>query len=247
MRKYNNFFTALMFSLLVVTQAFAVSPNKSPIKGAGAITPTTRDDAVIFKIHEIKPVDNEGIITGCDFFVTLYNRTSINFRSFTINLDWLDKVESEFKFDKYVESVIGVEELNKQKEFLGNKFDTKPLKTAVTVNAFGADTQISIKSHIDSEKCYLLLKEANFTVNPCDIVRSADSMSAATSQDCTSLFQLVDTSNPEYFGQFKNISATELAMRGRESENRELSDIDIVINKIVENMGVSGKTLADIN
>ena len=247
MRKYNNFFTTLMFGLLLVTQAFAAAPSKVSAKKPQAIEPTTRDNAVIFKIHDIKPVDDEGVVIGCDFFVTLYNRTSVNFRSFTINLDWMDEVESEFKFDKYVESVIGLEEANKQKEFLGDKFDTKPLKTAVTVNAFGADTQISIKSHIDSEKCYLLLKEANFTVTPCDIVRTADSMLTSSSQECTTLFQFVDTSNPEYFGQFKNISATELAMRSKESENRELSDIDVVINKIVENMGVSGKTLADIN
>ena len=72
-------------------------------------------------------------------------------------------------------------------------------------------------------------------------------MGGASSQDCTPLFQLVDTSNPEYFGQFKNISATELAMRSKDSENRELSDIDLVINKIVENMGASGKTLEEIN
>ena len=247
MRKYNNFFATLMFGLLLAMNVSAATPNKAAAQKVGAIEPTTRDNAVIFKIHDIKPVSEEGVVTGCDFLVTLYNRTSVNFRSFTINLDWLDKVESEFKFDKYVESVIGLEEVNKQKEFLGDKFDTKPLKTAITVNAFGADTQISIKSHIDSEKCYLLLEEANFTVTPCDIVRTAESVSAATSQECTALFQLVDTSNPEYFGQFQNVSATELAMRSKESENRELSDIDLVINKIVENMGVSGKTLADIN
>ncbi|MBQ2885523.1 MAG: hypothetical protein IJE43_17495 [Alphaproteobacteria bacterium] len=243
MRKYNKFFTTLMSGFLFVTQAFALTPNKNVTE----IEPTTRDNAVIFKIHDIKPVDNEGVVTGCDFLLTLYNRTSVNFRSFTINLDWFDAVESEFKFDKYVENVIGVEELKKQQEFLGDKFETKPLQTAITVNAFGADTQISVKSHIDSEKCYLLLKEANFTVTPCDIVRSADNMGGASSQDCTPLFQLVDTSNPEYFGQFKNISATELAMRSKDSENRELSDIDLVINKIVENMGASGKTLEEIN
>ena len=247
MRKYGNFLTTMMFGLLLTAQSFAAAPNKNLANNAGAIEPTTRDNAVIFKIHDIKPVNNEGVVTGCDFFVTLYNRTAINFRSFTINLDWLDEVEAEFKFERYVESVIGTEEAIKQKEFLGDKFDTEPLKTSITVNAFGTDTQISVKSHIDSEKCYLLLKDANFTVTPCDIVRSAEGMSGATSQECTPLFQLVNTSNPEYFGQFKNISATELAMRSQESENRELSDIDLVINKIVENMGVSGKTLADIN
>ena len=247
MRKYNKFFTALMFGLLFTTQAFSASLNKAVAQNNTTVEPTTRSDAVIFKIHDIKPIDNDGVVTGCDFLVTLYNRTAINFRSFTINLDWLDDVESEFRFEKYVESVIGFEEAKKQKEFLGDKFDTEPLKTAITVNAFGADTQISVKSHIDSEKCYLLLKEAKFNVTPCDILRSADNMTGAPSQDCTTLFQLVDTSNPEYFGQFKNISATELAMRSKETENRELSDIDLVINKIVENMGASGETLAEIN
>ena len=72
-------------------------------------------------------------------------------------------------------------------------------------------------------------------------------MVGATTQDCTPLFQLVNTSNPEYFGKFKNVSATELAKRSRESEYRELSDIDLVINKIVENMDASGETLANIN
>jgi hypothetical protein len=174
MRKYGNFLTTMMFGLLLTAQSFAAAPNKNLANNAGAIEPTTRDNAVIFKIHDIKPVNNEGVVTGCDFFVTLYNRTAINFRSFTINLDWLDEVESEFKFERYVESVIGTEETIKQKEFLGDKFDTEPLKTSITVNAFGTDTQISVKSHIDSEKCYLLLKDANFTVTPCDIVRSAE-------------------------------------------------------------------------
>lgn len=247
MRKYNKFFTALMFALFFANQAFSAATGNSKAQNVNAEEPTTRDNAVIFKIHDIKPVDVEGVVTGCDFLLTLYNRTSINFRSFTVNLDWVDEVESAFKFDKYVESVIGFDEVRKQKEYLGDKFETEPLKAAITVNAFGADTQISVKSHIDSEKCYLLLKEAKFNVTPCDIVRSIDNMATSASQDCTNLFQMVDTSNPEYFGQFKSISATELAMRNRESESRELSDIDLVINKIVENIGTSGDTLAEIN
>jgi 3-hydroxyacyl-CoA dehydrogenase len=46
---------------------------------------------------------------------------------------------------------------------------------------------------------------------------------------------------------FKDISATEIASRNSAEEKRELSDVDLVINKIVENLGVSGKTLAEIN
>lgn len=245
MIKIKNFLATLLFSVCFV--AYAQAADKSSVKTpTPEAEPTTKSDAVIFKIHDISPVSNEGVVTGCDFVLTLYNRTPVNFRSFTLNLNWNDTVEETFSFDKYVETIVGKDEALKQKEFLNKKEKFEPLKTAITVNAFGMDKQVSIKSHIDNEKCYLLLSKADYKVTPCDIVRSADS-TMNSNNDCTALFQLVDTGNPEYYGKFKNISATDLAAKRQESEKRELSDIDIVINKIVENLGTSGNALAEIN
>lgn len=213
--------------------------------------PTTRSDAVIFKVHNVTPVSTEGVVTGCDFTVTLYNRTSLNFRSFTVNMDWEDAVDERFRFDKYVENVMSQDDLDKIKDVIKEEKTSKPLSTSITVNAFGADKQVSIRSHIDSEKCYLMLSDANYSVTPCDIARKLDKSEGvnftADKQECTNLFQFVSTKNPEYFGKFKRISLSDEIKQEELAESHELSDIDAVIGKIVENMGVSDKTLNNIN
>lgn len=248
MKKITGILTALLFStgLFISDSANAAAANK-----ASTIEPTTRNDAVIFKIHDITPVSKEGVVTGCDFTVTLYNRTAVNFRNFTLNLNWKDTVDERFKFDSYVKSILGEDAKIQESDLLGAQAVSKPLSTALTVNAFGTNKQISIKTHIDNEKCYLLLTNANYSVTPCDIARNTSSGErnalATDGKDCTPMFQLVDTANPEYFGEFKNISATEIATQNQQLHSKELIDIDVVISKIVENLGVSDKTLTDIN
>lgn len=241
MIKIKRFLTILLCGSCFITGVHANENTANNKEEA-----TTKADAVIFKVHDVTPIAENGVVISCDYTVTLYNRTPVNFRTFTINLEWADDVESNFSFDKYVETVIGKEEALKQKEFLDKRENFGPLTSSITVNAFGMDQQVSMKAHLNSEKCYLLLSKADYKVTPCDIVRSTDS-TLGTTNDCTAMFQLVDTGNPEYFGKFKNISATDLALQRKESEKRELSDIDIVINKIVENLGTSGSALADIN
>lgn len=252
MKKSIKILSVLLFASVVMfsRQVSAVEPlKKTPVAKKNVTTESTRSDAVIFKVHDINPISNDGIVTGCDFTVTLYNRTAINFRSFTINMLWKDVVDESFKFERYLESMMTPEEIAKEKELASKDSVSKPLQTAITVNAFGADKQISVHSHVDNEKCYLMLSEASFTVSPCDIARSVDSIANKDLDDktCTHLFQMVNTSNPEYFGQFKRLSATEIEAQNTIMENDQLSDIDTVIDKIVENLGVSDKTLTNIN
>lgn len=251
MKKTTEFLTVLLTGACILSPVLSFAAGRSPVEKKAPVEQTTRGDAVIFKVHEIEPVLEDGIVTGCDYTVTLYNRTSINFRNFTVNLNWKDPVEERFQFERYVEGVVGKEEALKHKEFLSKNESTKPMKSEITVNAFGANKQISIKSHIQNEKCYLLLTDAEYTVTPCDIARSIDSAStlggSIDNKNCTGLFQYVSASNPEYFGQFKDVSASDLALQQQQYETRELTDIDSIIGKIVENLGVSDKTLTDIN
>lgn len=248
MRKFTGFLTVLIAGAGLLISSSAIAAPK--VGKVDEVQPTTRNDAVIFKIHNIIPVSKDGIVTGCDFDVTLYNRTAINFRNFTLNLNWNDTVEEQFQFNSYVKSILGEDTSLKEQELLGESDKAKPLATTFTVNAFGANKQISVKSHLDNEKCYLLLSKAQYSVTPCDIARSANTDAKVTGsdgKDCTALFQLVDTANPEYFGEFKDLSATEIASQNQMLHNQELSDIDAVIGKIIENLGVSDQTLTDIN
>ena len=255
MKKMKKFMAVLLGASisLSTTGAIAATPaqpqnNKTPQQKDD--NATTRPDAVIFKIHDIDPVLENGVVKGCNYTITLYNRTSINFRTFTINLSWPDAVDERFKFDRYVESILGVEEAEKQYDLFGKEEASKPAQTSVTVNAFGADKQISMRSYMDNEKCYLMLTDAQYSVSPCDIARNMDTIGSfglsAEQSVCTNLFQFVSPKNPEYFGEFKKISATEEARQSESAESRELSDIDVIINKIVENLGTSDKTLTNI-
>lgn len=211
--------------------------------------PTTRPDSVIFKVHDVNPVLDDGVVTGCDFTVTLFNRTSINFRSFTVNLAWQDVVDERFKFNRYMESFLGHEEFAKQKDLIEDDAQGKPLQTNISVNAFGANQQISVRAHVNSDRCYLMLSKATYNVMPCEIARNLDTASNVniSNKECTKIFEIVDTSNPEYFGKFKQVSSTEEAIQNEIIEKKELSDIDDVINKIVENLGLSDKALTNIN
>ncbi len=254
MKKSIKFLAAFILGVAFVLPSQVIAADKTAKTKTATtkknVEPTTRSDAVIFKIHDIDPVLEEGVVKGCNYMITLYNRTSINFRTFTINLSWDDVVDERFKFDRYVETLLGVEEADKQRDLFSKVDPVKPVQTSVTVNAFGADKQISLRSYMDSEKCYLMLSDAKFNVTPCDIARSMDTVGSfgisSEQSSCTELFQFVSTKNPEYFGEFKRISASEEAAESESAESRELSDIDIVINKIVENMGTSDKTLTNI-
>lgn len=249
MRKTMKFLSVLLLGCSALISAANAVETKNVNNAPKEEDATTRADAVIFKIHDVAPISEDGIVTGCDFTVTLYNRTNVNFRSFNINLQWNDNVEEKFKFNRYMETFIGADEYAKQKAFIGEDEEVKPLQTSVTVNAFGSDKQISIRSHVNTDKCYLMLSRADYVISPCDIVRSVDTANdkSLDSKECTPLFQFVDTSNPEYFGQFKKISATDIAKQNKVTEKNELSDVDDLIEKIVENLGTSSNKLTNIN
>lgn len=238
----------MLFATLVCSQAIAATETNQEKLNKEA--PSTRPDAVIFKVHEVTPVAEDGMVTGCDFTVTLYNRTSVNFRTFTLNLDWKDVVDETIKFDTYVSNIINKEEAEMFKNIVANdKKATTPLNAKITVNAFGADKQISVRSHIDTERCYLMLNNATFSVTPCEMVKVGVSTGGGNTSgeksNCTNLFELVDTSNPEYFGQFKKISATDEQEQNIQQQKSELSSIDDIIGKIVENMGMADKALTN--
>ena len=61
---------------------------------------TTKPRAVLFKVHDIKPVENtDGVVTHCDFLVTFYNRTTDSFRQAKVDMGWTDEVTERYVID----------------------------------------------------------------------------------------------------------------------------------------------------
>ena len=74
-------------------------------------TTTTKPSAVLFKIHEIKPVVNtEGVVTNCDFMVTFYNRTTKGLRPAKIEMGWTDNVSNRYEIGAEYKETTKVEE-----------------------------------------------------------------------------------------------------------------------------------------
>ena len=102
--------------------------------------------------------------------------------------------------------------------------------------------------HLDSPRhCEPLACTGDYYIETLMTLFSFGDMSLAETNECTGLFQFVSTTNPEYYGKFKSISITEEAEQNSIMENQEMTDIDIVIGKIVDNLGVSDNTLNNIN
>ena len=102
MKKSIKFLAVFLLGAVMAAPTALQAAEKAPAPTAKAAAksgePSTRPDAVIFKIHDIDPVLEDGVVKGCNYMITLYNRTSINFRTFTVNLDWPDVVDERFKF-----------------------------------------------------------------------------------------------------------------------------------------------------
>ena len=63
------------------------APQKAPAAPAG-----DRQEELLFKIHDVKPVKNrEGDVIACDFYATFYNRSPYELKSAVVEYKWHDK------------------------------------------------------------------------------------------------------------------------------------------------------------
>lgn len=214
---------------------------------------TTKSRAVLFKIHDIEPIQNsDGLVNACDFLVTFYNRTPDSLRYGKLDLGWIDDVSDRFVVE-------GDESSNDQVAQRPQTFSARDksklgdVKTSVDMPALGAYAQISVKGNVKTEKCYLLLNPAQFKVTSCAIADSdnpTEKKSARSSSrlsgECAGLFQFVDPSNPEYYDEFKDVSFSEQEALLNKEKQTNLDDINVKYNNIVNTIEQANTTLRNI-
>ena len=96
------------FSLALTACIFAVPANaqsadsqKDKPADPLAISATSeKPHAILFKIHDIKPIENsDGVVTSCQYTATFYNRSPFNLRQAKMNLEWTDKISDLFQIE----------------------------------------------------------------------------------------------------------------------------------------------------
>lgn len=256
-----NMFKNILYATLsmgVCASAFAAA---TPDKNAPAEEETTKPRAVLFKIHEIKPVENtEGEITNCDFLVTFYNRTTDSMRQAKLELGWTDKVS-----DRYA---IGEEEKSDENENISaNRRQVRDSRnapqslgeatTTVEMPALGSYKQATVRASVKTEKCFMLLDSLNYNVTSCSIIGKTDnsvandarrSRAAASRStgECANLFQYVDSKNPEYYNEFKNISYSEQERLLANEKAQDTTEMEESYDKIMKNLEKANSVIADI-
>ncbi len=211
---------------------------------------TTKPRAVLFKVHDIKPVENtEGIITHCDFLVTFYNRTTDSLRQAQIDMGWTDKVSERYMID--AEDSEEDSTSNRTRSSRSSR-NSEPvlgeITTSVDMPALGAYKQATVKGSVKTEKCFLLLDNLEFKVASCSIIGQNDNNSSSSrssrrsrvtsnrnTSECANLFEYVDSKNPEYYDEFKNISYSEQERLTSNEKKQDISDIEASYNTIIKN------------
>ena len=152
--------TALMLACAsIITTAQAQTPES-----------TSKPRAVLFKLHDIKPVMNtEGMVTHCDFMATFYNRTEDGLRPAKLELGWTDSVTEKYQIGEEVTEEPQNKKINNYRN-TAKQVKLGDVTTVVDMPALGSYKQVSVKATVETEKCFLLLDNLNFRVESCDLV-----------------------------------------------------------------------------
>ncbi|MBE6458852.1 MAG: hypothetical protein IJW72_04590 [Alphaproteobacteria bacterium] len=171
------------------------------------------EDTVLFKVHDIVPVKNaDGNVVSCDIGATFYNRTANEIKNASLNLVWTDEVIGE---------AINQEERSAKEAQRANRRNTPRYNTAsytdksivlkLRLPPLKSYQQITLKSKVNTNRCFLLLNDMEIDVLNCGN-SSGDKNTKSPSfvqSNCDGLFTYISPASPEYYNDFQAISVAE--------------------------------------
>ena len=229
------------------------------------------ENVVLFKIHDVKPIKNpDGIVKDCEFNLTLYNRSPKRVDKATIRLSWIDESISQVineEDKKDIDEIVNEKE--KGEEFLNeNQPQARPIKTedvasktlvtTVVLPQIKPFRQVSLKSKIKSDRCFLMIENADFSFPDCQITEPESSSSQGASlrvgsldgvggaNECQSLFRFVSPKDPEYYREFQKVSFNEEAEKRQESRKKDNKEMKDAYDKMIASIKEVSETLSSI-
>ena len=216
----NKFITggiSFVMALCAATISFA---QEAPVpEGQEAVVgETSKPDAVLFRIENIKPVENEnGLTDRCTFILTVYNRTQKEIEEAEIDLFWRDEISAKYKVEN--EEVMAV----------SKEAATTIIHKNMLLEKIFPHEQKSFEGEVETDKCFLLLDQVEYRVNTC--IAAGDNIPVKDNKrmgngSCTGSFDYINSKNPEYYSEFKDVPESVLEKQAEENKARELSGIE---------------------
>lgn len=231
------------------------------------------ENVVLFKIHDITPLKNEdGVVSDCEFSLTLYNRSPKNIDAATMRLSWTDEGVSDVIDEEDKKSIEEIAEqqpaparrvrgrrlLNDASNVQKPKtedFVSRTLATSVALPKIKPFRQVSLKSKIKSDRCFLMMTDAVYSFTTCNITSAEDEKSSRRSFSsrgegdtaCQSLFRFVSPRDPEYYREFQKVSFNEEAQQKKEARAKDIKEMQESYESMMRSLTLASDALKSIH
>lgn len=201
---------------------------------------------VIYKIHDITPLKNEMEKDSCNFSITFYNRAPQMVSNLSLNFSWLDDViDNQIKEEKQEKFV---DEKNNISGYTGQskteEYTAKKISVDVSVPPLAPRKQISIKSNIKTDRCFLLLQKPELAVRNC---RYGSVQSDENAAICKNLFTFISPEQGEYYSEFKAISYAEESEKTESKAKKEKEELEKIYENALHSVKRVQQTLNSMN
>ena len=224
-------------SVLALGAAFYA--NAAPAKEEKVAKETSDNNAILFRIENIEPIRNkDGIIDKCSFIITAYNRTDEDLKEAELELSWTDTISKRYNIQN--DQVVAVED-DEEAESVATQ--------TVVLDTIPAHTQKSFKSEVETDKCFSLFDSLNYVVKTC--ITEGEKLEMKNSKllnkgSCVGIFNYINSKNPEYYSEFKDVPESVLEKQIEEEKKQEIAKITGKIDATVEELKKVDETLDQI-
>ncbi len=223
------------------------------VKKTDEVATEIKEDAILFKIHDIVPVKNsDGEVVGCDYNTTFYNRSNVSLKGATVDLSWQDEaisdvIEQEKK-----------EDAKQNKRSMGRARSTTERNTDKTVSglvevpAIKPLKQVVVQSRVNTDRCFLLIDNPKFDIRNCSAETAQGRSTAAASSrgrggnSCSDLFKYVSPEDAQYYLEFKAVTVDQETEEREAKKAKEKSEIDGMYQKGVAAIDATGTIVSSI-
>lgn len=197
---------------------------------------------VIYKIHDISPVKEDNKVVSCDFSITFFNRSPEMVSNLSLNFSWLDEVvDNQIKAEKQEKvfdangRIAGYNGKSKTEQFTAKK-----ISVDVAVPPLGSAKQISIKSNIKTDRCFLLMQKPKLMVQNC---RYGSTQSEGTAGICKGMFRYISPEQGDYYNEFKPISYDQEKQEQEDLAKKEKQELDNIYENALNSVKRISETL----
>lgn len=224
---------ASMFVFVAVSNANAARRRAQNVD-------TSELGSIIFRIENIKPIkDKDDNIKKCSFVLTTFNRMDKALNEATMEMEWEDNITGKYT------AKLGLPKNAKATENESGNLIT----TTIKLSNVQPHIQKSFIGEVETDKCFLLFDTISYQVSGCVmdeekvIIKDGKAIGGS---NCSNNFNYINSKNPEYYAEFKDVPESVLQKQAEDEKNLELAKINSNCDNILADLKKTDAALSGV-